>query len=72
MSKDARAKVVNDPVALRLAALGALMDHVIATLKRSGERIRDLRVGIALTRVAATSTEPSTEVRRRDRTELNE
>ncbi len=72
MTKDARAKLVNDPVALRLAALAALMDHVIATLKRSGERIRDLRVSVAVARVAATSTEPTTEVRRRDRTELNE
>jgi hypothetical protein len=72
MPKDASAKVATDPLALRLAALGALMDHVIATLRRSGERIRDLRVGIALARESATSTEPTTAVRRRDLDNLRE
>ena len=72
MPKDASAKVATDPLALRLAALGALMDHAIAKLQRSGERIRDLRIGIALMRNAALSTEPTTAVRRRDLDDLRE
>ena len=72
MPKNSPAKIVTDPLALRLAALAALMDHVLDALRRRSDQIREIRAAVALTRDASTSSEPTTAVRRRDLTDLRE
>lgn len=72
MPKDSSAIVVRDLLERRQLFLAVLIDRVISKLKRSEERIRDLRIGIALTRDASTQREPATVEQRRDLTDLRE
>ena len=72
MSKDTLGKATPDPLALRLAALTDLVDHIVTSMRRSRERIREARIAVALARDAARSTEPTTAVRRRDLADLKE
>lgn len=71
MPKNSPSKIGADPLALRLQALAALMDHVLASLRRSTERIRETHVAVTAAREADEPGEPSsrTGIRRRD---LNE
>ena len=68
MSKNSSANISADPLALRLAALAALMDHVMLSLRQRSERICEARVAVALAREADGPSEPQskTGIRRRD------
>lgn len=69
MPTNARAKVRVDPLAPRLAALVALMDQVLASLRARAERLRDLRAALALAREGdadARKSDQLTGVRHRD------
>ena len=67
MVKKAPDRSAGDPLALRLAALASLMDHVIVALRKRTDRIRDVGIAIAVARNAdEPPREPQTGVRRRD------
>ena len=72
MPKHALAKATSDPLALRIAALTSLMDHILEKMRHSRDRIREARIAVALARDAVRSTEPTTAVRRRDLSDLKE